>query len=280
MSDLFNMITARGPLIMGILNITPDSFSDGGRYSDVDMAVASALTMVRHGAAIIDIGGESTRPGSDRVPAQQQIDRVVPVIAALRAVSDVHISVDTTKAAVARTALKAGATIINDISALEEDPAMALLAAEFNCPLILMHKQGTPADMQDDPHYNDPVQDIIAYLSSRIDWACQHGIERGNIILDPGIGFGKTLEHNLQIIANFEQFKQLNCPLLLGASRKSFIGKILNIDIPSERIYGDSAVTAWAIEHGADIVRVHEVKPAADIIAMNRAIRMQLRKLL
>ncbi|MBN2844357.1 MAG: dihydropteroate synthase, partial [Sedimentisphaerales bacterium] len=156
MSDIIKMIAARGPLIMGILNITPDSFSDGGRYSDVDMAVVSALTMVRQGAAIIDIGGESTRPGSERVPAQEQIDRIVPVITALRAVSAVPVSVDTTLAAVARAALNAGADIINDISALEEDPAMALLAAECNCPVILMHKQGTPANMQDDPQYDNP----------------------------------------------------------------------------------------------------------------------------
>lgn len=270
--NLIEKIAQVQPLVMGILNVTPDSFSDGQIYMDTDIALAHALEMARHGADIIDIGGESTRPGSLRVHADEQIRRIVPVIKAIRAKSDIDISVDTTSATVALQALEAGATLINDISALEDDPALADIAVRYKCPIILMHKQGSPANMQDKPIYTDPLAEISLYLKERANYAISRGINPDNIIIDPGIGFGKTLEHNLALIANLAEFKKLGYPILLGASRKSFIGKLLDINNPQDRIFGDAAVTAWAVNAKVDIIRVHEVKPAVDVIKTTRAL--------
>ncbi len=264
------------PVVMGILNVTPDSFSDGGKYySSVDIAVEHALQMVKNGAGIIDIGGESTRPGSERISAPEQINRVVPVISALAAKTSVPISIDTTLAAVASAAISAGASIINDISAFEDDPDMAATVARLNCPVIIMHKKGRPKDMQDDPKYVSVVNEVYDYLADRISLAVSAGVKKDNIIVDPGIGFGKTVDHNLELIRSLAKLHDLGTPVLLGASRKSFIGKVLDIDIPADRIYGDLAVLAYALTQGVDIVRVHEVKPAVQVVNMFNAISKQ-----
>ena len=260
------------PLIMGILNVTPDSFSDGGKFVDPVAAVEHAKTMLADGADIIDIGGESTRPGSESVSTIEQIDRIIPVIKLLYSETGCCISVDTTKAEVARSAANAGASIINDISALEDDPGMAAAAADSGCFVVLMHKKGRPADMQDSPTYNSVVDDIYQYLSDRVNYTESCGINRKKIIVDPGIGFGKTSEHNLCIIKNISRFHDLGVPVLLGASRKSFIGKILDIDEPVNRVFGDAAVTSFACREGVQIFRVHDVKSCKQILKMTSAI--------
>ncbi len=216
-------------LIMGILNVTPDSFSDGGQYFKKNTAIEHALEMVKNGADIIDIGGESTRPFSDPVSLDEEISRVIPVIEGIRKKSDVCISIDTTKSIVASMALDVGASIINDISAMEIDPLMADVAVKFDCPLIIMHMKGTPKNMQDNPQYESLIPDIKDYLVDRIDFAISKGVNRKKIIIDPGIGFGKTVENNFEIINNLNHFVELNFPVLLGASRKSFIGISLNL---------------------------------------------------
>lgn len=260
------------PLIMGILNVTPDSFSDGGKFLDRDLAVVKAITMISEGADIIDIGGESTRPGSVSVSPSEQIDRIVPVIEKLSERVGVPISVDTASAEVFAAAHQAGASILNDISALEDDPAMANLAAETDCQVILMHKKGRPLDMQNNPVYDDVVNEVYAYLAQRIEFALSAGIKKDKIIIDPGIGFGKTVDHNLQLVKNIDKFNSLGVRVLLAASRKTFIGKVLDIDSPVERIYGDTAVIAYAAVKGVNMLRVHEVAAASQIIKMIQAI--------
>ncbi|MBU2464032.1 MAG: dihydropteroate synthase, partial [Candidatus Edwardsbacteria bacterium] len=225
--------TADKPLIMGILNLTPDSFSDGGRFNTTDKALVQAIKMIEQGADIIDIGGESTRPGADKVSVEEEIARVVPVIEALAKKSDIPISIDTYKSEVARRSLEAGVSIINDISGLRFDQNMAGVAAEFKAGLVLMHIKGTPEDMQKDPQYDDLLDEIKKYLKDSIKIALEAGVERSAIAIDPGIGFGKTVEHNLSLIKNLTYFKDLDCPIVIGASRKSFIGK-LNNDIPAD----------------------------------------------
>ncbi len=228
--------------------------------------------MAEQGADIIDIGGESTRPGSGRVSAADQIARIVPVIKALNGRLTVPISVDTTLSEVAQAAFDVGASVINDISAFEDDPKMAVTAASLGCPAIITHKKGSPANMQISPEYCDVVGEVRGYLNSRIEYALDSGINKDNIIIDPGIGFGKTVEHNLQLIRNLSCFCEFGVPILLGASRKSFIGKILSIDEPCQRIYGDLAVLAIARVQGANIFRVHEVRPAVELLKMLQAI--------
>ena len=246
-------------LVMGVLNLTPDSFYDGGRYTTTQLAVARALEMVEEGADIIDIGGESSRPGARSVSLDEELARVVPVVEALAARSDVLISVDTTKSAVARAAIDSGATIINDISALRFDPEMGRVMAQAGVYLVLMHMQGTPETMQQDPRYEDPVSEIKGYLRERMDAAISAGIEREHLIVDPGIGFGKRLSHNLEILRRLSEFEDLGVPILVGLSRKSFLGEIL--DLPtSERLEGTIAANAIAIVNGADIIRVHDAK--------------------
>jgi len=245
-------------LIMGILNVTPDSFSDGGQYFEKNTAVEHALDMVENGADIIDIGGESTRPFSDPISLDDELSRVIPVIEGIRKKSDVCISIDTTKSMVARKALNVGASIINDVSAMEIDPLMADVAKQFDCPLIIMHMKGTPKDMQDNPKYESLILDIKDYLIERIDFAMSKGVHRDKIIIDPGIGFGKTVENNFEIINNLYHFVKLNFPVLLGASRKSFIGISLNLP-ENERLEGSLAANVIGLQQGVKIFRVHDV---------------------
>lgn len=258
--------------IMGVLNVTPDSFSDGGAYLNINTAITHAKTMVAEGATIIDIGGESSRPGAKPVPVNVELERVLPVIRALVSEQlDVPISIDTTKAVVAKHALEAGAHIINDITALRGDTAMAQVAAEMEAGVILMHMKGTPRTMQRSPHYKDVVKEVCKALKNWINDASQNGIAPDRIIVDPGIGFGKTTEQNLQILKQLELFKQLNKPILIGTSRKSFIGNLLKLPV-TERVEGTLATVCWAIAHGADIVRVHDVKATARVARMTDAL--------
>ena len=253
--------------VMGILNVTPDSFSDGGHYLDADRAVAHAKAMVAEGATLIDIGGESSRPGAVPVPAEEELSRVVPVIRALAGAVDVPLSVDTYKACVARHALEAGAHLVNDITALHGDAEMAAVVAEMEAGVILMHIQGTPRTMQLAPHYDDVVDEIRQWLQARVQLAEASGIASERIIADPGIGFGKTTAHNLEILKRLDAFRELGKPMLIGTSRKAFIGTVLDLPL-EERGEGTVATVCWAIAHGADIVRVHDVK------AVSRAARM------
>ncbi len=246
-------------LVMGILNVTPDSFFDGSRYVNTAAAVEHAMAMIADGADIIDVGGESSRPGAAPVPAEVELARVVPVIAAIRKQSHVLISIDTTKANVARAALDAGANIVNDISALRFDPEMPSIIAANDAYVVLMHMQGTPRTMQQDPHYSDPVAEIKAFLAARMDAAIRAGIPEDHIFLDPGIGFGKRLEHNLAVVRAIPAFAELGPPVLIGLSRKSFLGDILEVEV-TDRLVGTIAANAIAIRNGADIIRVHDVK--------------------
>ncbi|MGH8501996.1 MAG: dihydropteroate synthase [Gammaproteobacteria bacterium] len=255
---------------MGILNVTPDSFSDGGLYADAAQAAARGLAIAHQGAEIIDVGGESTRPGSVRVPAAEQRRRVLHVIERLRGELPEHarISIDTTLSEVAGPALSAGASIINDISAGREDPALFDLACERGAELVLMHMQGAPATMQDDPRYDDVVAEVVAFLNARAQAAEAAGVPHGKIILDPGIGFGKTREHNLALMAHLAEFTRLGYPVLLGASRKRFMGALLNVPRPSELVPATCAATALGVMAGISIFRVHDVaanRQAADV---------------
>lgn len=245
--------------VMGILNVTPDSFSDGGQYLDVQQAVDHAKLMVEEGATLVDIGGESSRPGASRVSTTEELDRVLPVIRAVAGALDVVISIDTSKAEVARRALEAGAHIVNDITALQGDTEMVSVVTEMDAGLILMHMKGTPRTMQQAPQYEDVVRDVRASLSESVKSAEAQGVAAERIIIDPGIGFGKTAEHNIEILKRLSEFRSLNKPLLIGTSRKSFIGNILELPV-TERLEGTIATVCWAIAHGADIVRVHDIK--------------------
>jgi len=245
-------------LIMGILNVTPDSFSDGGKYLEKNTAINHALEMIDEGADIIDIGGESTRPFSDPVSLKEEISRVVPVIEGIRKESDVCISIDTTKSQVATAALNSGASVINDVSAMEVDQLMVDVALKFDCPLIIMHMKGTPKNMQDDPKYESLISDIKDYLLDRADFIISKGINPKKIVIDPGIGFGKTVENNFEIIKNLNHFTTMNFPVLLGASRKSFIGISLNLP-EKDRLEGSLAANIIGLQNGAKIFRVHDV---------------------
>lgn len=245
--------------VMGILNVTPDSFSDGGCYLDVEQAVTHAELMVAEGATLIDIGGESSRPGASPVSINEELARILPVIRAIAGTVDVFLSVDTYKAEVARRALEAGAHLINDITALRGDATMAAVVSEMEAGLILMHMKGTPRTMQHAPEYHDVISEICDSLQKSIEIAESQGITSDRIIIDPGIGFGKTTKHNLEILKRLSEFRRLHKPLLIGTSRKSFIGNILNLPV-TERVEGTTATVCWAIAHGADIVRVHDVK--------------------
>jgi dihydropteroate synthase len=256
--------------IMGILNVTPDSFSESGTYYGFDTAVAHARQMVHDGADIIDIGGESTRPGAEAVPLEEELGRVIPVIETLAGTLDVPISIDTYKPAVAERALEAGASIVNDVNGLR-DPAMRTLVAERGVASIIMHMKGTPRDMQQNPVYEDVVGEVMERLDGQAEQAIEAGLAPEKIIIDPGIGFGKTLEHNLEIMRRLSEFKSLGYSLVLGTSRKSFIGTIL--DLPAdERVEGTLATLAYGIAQGAHIVRVHDVKAAARAVRMTDAI--------
>lgn len=249
-------------LIMGVLNLTPDSFYDGGRYTTLERALARAEQMIAEGADILDIGGESTRPGADPVPLEEEIRRTLPVIEAIAARYDIALSIDTTKSEVARLALQAGAHIVNDISGMRFDPRMPEVVAEAGALAILMHIKGTPKTMQQNPTYEDVVREVRDTLAQHAERAQQAGIPKERIWLDPGIGFGKTLEHNLQLLRRLPDLKSLGYPVLVGTSRKSFIGLILGGLPPEERLEGTLATLALAIAWGADAVRVHDVKEA------------------
>ncbi len=260
-------------LVMGILNVTPDSFHDGGRYLDAGTAVARAREIAAAGAGIIDVGGESTRPGAEPVSVDDELKRVIPVIEAIAADPGVRVSVDTSKAEVATAALRAGAAMINDVTALAGDPGMADVAAAAGCPVCLMHMQGEPRTMQADPQYNDVIADISGFFKERIGFAESSGIRRENLILDPGIGFGKTLEHNLEILRRLDEFGALGLPLLIGVSRKRFIGIILDDDGTGGRLPGTIAANLAAFGHGARIFRVHDVAENYQALKVAAAIR-------
>jgi len=256
----------RHPLVMGILNVTPDSFSDGGRYGNIDAAVTHAMEMAAAQADIIDIGGESTRPNATRIDAIEQIRRIVPVLNALQGRLEITISVDTTSAAVVASAVDAGALIINDISAGQEDPGMFSLAARRQLPMILMHMQGQPATMQHNPTYHDVVQEVSDFLRQRLQAAQDAGVDPCNLMLDPGIGFGKTTDHNLILLRHLPELRRLGHPLVLGPSRKRFIERISGETAISGRPWGTAASVAWCAANGADIMRVHDVEPMVKVV--------------
>jgi dihydropteroate synthase len=263
----------RRTLVMGILNVTPDSFSDGGNYSCLEGALRQADKLVAEGADILDIGGESSRPGAESVSVSEEQDRTIPVINEIKKKHPtIVISIDTSKSEVAEAALSAGAGIINDITALAGDEKMAALAAGRKAPVILMHMQGTPRTMQKAPGYEDIIGDIISFLKERVSTAMEKGIPGTNILVDPGIGFGKTLAHNLEIMRKLEEFHILDCPLVIGTSRKSFIGAVLDRPV-NERLEGTLATLAVAAWQGADIVRVHDAAEAAQVVRMVDAIK-------
>ncbi len=255
---------------MGILNVTPDSFSDGGRYNRVEIAVKRAFEMVAEGADIIDIGGESTRPGAEIIGQAQELLRVIPVIEGLKGI-DAEISIDTRRPDVARASVAAGASIWNDVTALDFDAHSLSVAGELGCKTILMHMRGNPETMQLAPQYENVVAEVIAYLKERVDVAVKAGVEFENIIIDPGIGFGKRLEDNLDLLQNLDEFHKLGCPILLGASRKSFIGKIDGSTVDN-RLGGSIASALWGASMGASIVRVHDVKETVQALRVWRAI--------
>jgi len=258
--------------IMGILNVTPDSFSDGGQYADMDRALAHAREMGAQGADIIDIGGESTRPGSEPVPEDEELLRIVPLIMRLSAELPIPISVDTYKATVAQKALEAGASIVNDISGLRFSPDMARVVADYDAAVVIMHIQGTPRNMQQNPVYTDVVTEVMAYLEQSIEIALAAGVDQEKIIIDPGIGFGKTLEHNLLLLKRLDEFKALGRPILLGTSRKKFIGTVLNIPVAEQRIQGTAATLALGIGKGARVLRVHDVERMSQVARMTDAV--------
>ena len=257
---------------MGIVNVTPDSFSDGGQFSGAAQAVEHAMQLRRDGAAIIDIGGESTRPYSDPISIEEELQRVVPVIKELVSQIDVPISIDTSKAEVARQAVAAGAKIINDVSGLEADPEMLQVVIESGAAVCVMHMQGTPKTMQNSPTYVDVVEDIFAYLQRRKTALVSAGIGPEKICLDPGIGFGKTHEHNLALIAQSDRFHELGCPLLVGHSRKGFIGKVLDLPAQNERDWGTLGASIHLANCGIQLLRLHIVRPTSDVFRMLDAI--------
>lgn len=262
----------QGTVIMGVVNVTPDSFSDGGQFFDRQAAVEQGLKLAAEGARILDIGGETTRPGSEPTPAAVELDRVLPVIRELKARCDAVLSIDTNKAEVAAAALEAGAEIINDITALRGDPEMAALAARSQAGLVLMHMLGTPRTMQKDPHYDDVVAEVRDFLATQAKAALAAGVEREAIVLDPGIGFGKTLTHNLELIRNLPALARLGYPVLLGASRKAFIGHLTGRATPADRVWGSLGVHLLGAALGARIVRVHDVAPLRDALLVGDAV--------
>jgi dihydropteroate synthase len=260
------------PLMMGIVNITPDSFFDGGRYLSVDRAVAQADALVEEGADILDLGAESTRPGAVPVGEQEEMDRLLPVLSEVVKRTAVPISVDTMKSRVARAALDAGASIINDVTAMRFDPEMASVIATYGAAVVLMHMQGMPATMQQAPRYDDVVSEVRDFFSERIAAAEQAGIVKSRIVLDPGFGFGKLQKHNVELLSQLPVFGGFGCPLLAGLSRKAFLGKIL--DKPVEgREWGTAAAVALAVDRGAAIIRVHDVASMKDVVRVAAAIR-------
>ena len=259
------------PAVMGVLNVTPDSFSDGGRFLGKESALQQSRLMVEQGATIIDVGGESTRPGAAPVPEQQELDRVIPVVEALAGEVDAIISVDTSTSSVMREAEAAGAGLINDVRALERDGALDY-ACQSALPVCLMHMQGTPQSMQDNPSYHDVLKDVSGYLMQRVSACLASGIARERLLLDPGFGFGKTLQHNLSMLKHLQQFVELGFPLLVGMSRKSMIGNVLDKPV-GERLHGSVAAALLAAQQGANIIRVHDVGPTVDALKILAAVQ-------
>jgi len=264
------MLDLSRPAVMGILNVTPDSFSDGGVFLSRDGALAQALRMAGEGADIIDIGGESTRPGARPVSVQEEIDRVIPVIEAVHERIPLPISIDTTKPEVMRAAVDAGAGLINDVLALRAEGAL-MAAAALNVPVCLMHMQGEPRTMQDDPRYDDVVADVAGFLRERLRAARAAGIPSRNLVIDPGFGFGKTLEHNLELLRGLGKLRELDVPMLAGLSRKSMIGKALGLPV-ERRLQASVALAVMAVQNGARIVRVHDVGPTVEALRMWQAV--------
>ncbi|MEJ2545615.1 MAG: dihydropteroate synthase [Calditrichaceae bacterium] len=260
----------QSPFIMGILNVTPDSFSDGGKFFSDESAVQHALAMIDEGADIIDIGGESTRPGSDPISIQEELNRVLPVITAIRKYSNIPISIDTYKSKVAEAALGAGANIVNDISGCSIDDKMPEIVKKYNSPIILMHIKGTPKNMQMNPEYEDVVGEVYNFLNNQIQILKKADLDK--IAIDPGIGFGKRLEDNLKLLNNLESFKFLGKPVLIGASRKSFLGHVLDKEVDL-RLYGSLSVAVLSVLKGADIIRVHDVAETKDVLKVIKSIR-------
>jgi dihydropteroate synthase len=256
--------------LMGIVNVTPDSFSDGGLFLDADAAISHGRELAAEGADILDVGGESTRPGAEAVSAEDELARVEPVVAGL-ASDGAQVSIDTSKAAVAAAALDAGAEIVNDVTALRADPELAALCADRGCEVVLMHMLGDPRTMQDDPRYEDVVDDIKAFLAERIEFAASEGVKEERIWVDPGIGFGKTVEHNLELIRRLGEFRDLGRPIVIGTSRKSFIGKLTGAEVEG-RLGGTVATNVLAYANGADVLRVHDVAPVREAMTTVDAI--------
>jgi dihydropteroate synthase len=261
---------AAGPLVMGVVNVTPDSFSDGGLYLDADAAVAHGERLAADGAAILDVGGESTRPGAEPVPVEEEIERTVPVVERLATQAGAAVSIDTRKAAVAEVALQAGARIVNDVSAFRSDPAMAGLVAGAGAWCCLMHMQGEPPTMQDDPRYDDVVSEVRAFLEERLAFAVAEGVPEERVWLDPGIGFGKTAEHNLELLRRLDEIAAIGRPVVVGTSRKSFLGRLTG-RAEHERVPGTIATNVIAYERGARIFRVHDVRDVVDALAVAAA---------
>jgi dihydropteroate synthase len=262
-----------GPSVVGILNVTPDSFSDGGDFLDPEAAAEHAVAMLDEGADILDVGGESTRPGSDPVSQEEEIRRVIPVIERILSVRpDAVISVDTYRSGTATAALEAGASLVNDVSALRGDPRMVSVIEEAECPVILMHMQGEPKTMQKEPHYEDVVREVREFLAQRAEYAVDAGVRPENIIVDPGIGFGKNLEHNLALLRNLDAIVDLGFPVLIGASRKRFIEKITSVQEARDRVSGTVATTVLAYERGVTFFRVHDVRANREALAVAEAV--------
>jgi dihydropteroate synthase len=267
------LISGPDPVLMGILNVTPDSFSDGGEFFGVKPAVAQAEKMLDEGAHSIDVGGESTRPGSDPVSPEEELRRVIPVIEGiLESRPEAIVSIDTYRASTAEAALDAGARVVNDVTALRGDSKMAGLVAERGCPVVLMHMLGEPKSMQRDPRYEDVVREVRDFLAGRAEHAVNAGLREENVILDPGFGFGKTLRHNLELLNSLNVFVELGFPVLVGASRKSFLGKILGSDA-GDRLFGTVATSIVAYERGATLFRVHDVRANKDALEVAAAVR-------
>ncbi len=263
------------PLIMGIVNVTPDSFFDGGRFLDPEAAVAHALRLVQEGADLLDIGAESTRPGSVPVEESEERRRLIPVVAAVAKAVSVPISVDTSKAVVAKAAIDAGAVMVNDVTALRGDPAMVDLIAMSGAGVVLMHMQGTPQTMQLAPRYHDVVEEVGDFLAERVRFATERGVPKSQIMLDPGIGFGKTLAHNLDLLAQLRTFTKLGLPLLIGPSRKAFIGQLVEHSM-QDRAWGTAGVIALSVEQGANVLRVHDVAAMKDVVRVATAISRRI----
>ena len=262
------------PLMMGVVNVTPDSFSDGGRYLDVEAAVAHAIQLVEEGADLLDIGAESTRPGADPVDEAEELRRAIPVVTAVARAVTVPISIDTSKASVAQAALDAGAVLVNDVTALRGDPVMVEIIARTGAGIVLMHMQGTPRTMQQVPHYEDVIDEVAAFFEERIRFATIHGIGQRQIVLDPGIGFGKLLVHNLTLLARLQRFACFGCPLLVGVSRKAFLGQLVGRPV-QERQWATAAAVAMAVERGAGILRVHDVHAMKEVMQVTVAISQE-----